>query len=48
VDKFDGGSGNDTIYSRDGRRETTVRGGTGNDRARKDSVDRTTSVERSF
>jgi len=48
VDKFDGGSGNDTIYSRDGRRETTVRGGTGRDRARKDRVDRTTSVERSF
>jgi hypothetical protein len=48
VDKFDGGSGNDTIYSRDRRRETTVRGGTGRDRARKDAVDRTTSVERSF
>jgi hypothetical protein len=48
IDKFDGGSGNDTIYSRDGRRETTVRGGTGRDRARKDAVDRTTSVERSF
>src|SRR5688572_20088987 len=48
VDKFDGGSGNDTIHSRDGRRETGVRGGTGRDRARKDAVDRTTSVESSF
>jgi Ca2+-binding RTX toxin-like protein len=48
VDKFDGGSGNDTIYSRDARRELTVRGGPGVDRARKDKVDRTTAVERSF
>ena len=48
VDKLDGGSGNDTIYSRDTRRETTVRGGTGSDRARTDRVDRTTSVERAF
>jgi Ca2+-binding RTX toxin-like protein len=48
LDKFDGGSGNDTIYSRDKKRETTVRGGTGRDRARKDKADRTSSVERSF
>lgn len=48
VDRFDGGSGNDTIYSRDARRELTVRGGADVDRARKDKVDRTTSVERSF
>lgn len=48
VDKFDGGSGNDTIYSRDTRKEVTVRGGAGRDRVRKDTADRTTSVERSF
>ena len=48
VDKFDGGYGNDTIYSRDTRKELTVRGGPGLDRARKDKVDRTTSVERFF
>ena len=48
VDKFDGGSGNDTIYSRDKRKEVTVRGGAGRDRVRKDKADRTTSVERSF
>ena len=48
VDKFDGGSGNDTIFSRDRKKELTVRGGTGRDRVRRDRVDRTTSVERSF
>jgi hypothetical protein len=48
IDKFDGGSGNDTIYSRDAKKELTIRGGPGLDRARKDKVDRTTSVERSF
>jgi extracellular elastinolytic metalloproteinase len=48
IDKFDGGSGNDTIYSRDAKKELTVRGGAGSDRARKDKADRTTSVERSF
>jgi extracellular elastinolytic metalloproteinase len=48
VDKFDGGNGNDTIYSRDTKKELTVRGGTGTDRARKDKADKTTSVERFF
>jgi extracellular elastinolytic metalloproteinase len=47
-DKFDGGDGNDTIDSRDRVKETTVRGGPGRDRARRDKRDRTSSVERRF
>ena len=46
VDRFDGGDGNDAIFSRDGIKETSVRGGAGTDRARKDKADKTTSVER--
>ncbi|HXV58194.1 MAG TPA: carboxypeptidase regulatory-like domain-containing protein, partial [Gaiellaceae bacterium] len=48
VDRIDGGAGNDTIYARDGRKEVTLRGGGGTDRARRDSFDRTSSVERRF
>jgi extracellular elastinolytic metalloproteinase len=48
VDQFDGGDGNDLIYSRDGVKETTVKGGSGTDKARRDNADKTTSVERRF
>jgi len=48
VDKFDGGDGNDTIYARDGAKELTVKGGAGTDRARKDSSDKTSGVEKLF
>jgi extracellular elastinolytic metalloproteinase len=42
------GRGNDVIYSRDGVRETVVKGGPGTDKARRDNADKTTSVERRF
>jgi len=48
VDKFDGGNQNDTIYARDARKELTIRGGNGTDRARKDPADRTSGVENLF
>jgi len=48
VDKFDGGTGNDTLFARDGLKETTVKGGSGTDRVRKDKSDKTTSVEKVF
>jgi extracellular elastinolytic metalloproteinase len=48
VDKFDGGPSADTLFTRDSRRELTIKGGTGTDRARKDKSDRTSSVERFF
>jgi extracellular elastinolytic metalloproteinase len=48
VDKLDGGNQADRLYSRDGRREVTLRGGAGTDRARKDKSDRTSGVERFF
>jgi hypothetical protein len=47
-DEFDAGQGNDVIYSRDGVKETVVKGGPGRDKARKDKADKTTSVERRF
>jgi hypothetical protein len=40
------GDGNDAIFSRDRIKETSVRGGAGTDRARKNKADKTTSVER--
>jgi hypothetical protein len=48
ADRFDGSSGKDTLYSRDGVKETVVKGGSGTDRARKDKADKTSSVERTF
>ncbi len=45
-DKFNGGDGNDTLLARDGVKETTVKGGAGTDRARKDKSDKTNSVEK--
>jgi hypothetical protein len=48
VDKFDGGASADTLFTRDSRRELSIRGGADTDRARKDRSDRTTSVERFF
>jgi extracellular elastinolytic metalloproteinase len=48
ADQFDGGAGNDTLQTKDGVRERTIRGGTGRDRAHKDANDRTNSVERFF
>jgi hypothetical protein len=47
-DKLDGGNQADRLYARDGRKEVTLRGGTGTDRARKDRSDRTSGVERFF
>jgi hypothetical protein len=48
TDKIDAGSDGDTVDSKDGRRETTIRGGSGTDRIRKDASDRATGFERRF
>lgn len=48
VDMFDAGPANDTLQTKDGVRERTIKGGTGRDRAHKDRTDRTNSVERFF
>jgi Ca2+-binding RTX toxin-like protein len=48
IDKLDGGNQGDRLYSRDGKKELTLKGGTGIDRAHKDATDRTNSVERFF
>jgi Ca2+-binding RTX toxin-like protein len=48
VDKLDGGDGADVLFVRDSVKELTVKGGAGTDRARKDSSDKTTGVERLF
>jgi hypothetical protein len=48
IDEFDGGDGKDVLYSRDGVKETTVKGGPGSDKAHKDKSDKTSSVERTF
>jgi Ca2+-binding RTX toxin-like protein len=45
-DRLDGGPGNDRLLSRDGTRDAAVKGGSGSDRARKDKVDKTKSVEK--
>ncbi|HWB57372.1 MAG TPA: M36 family metallopeptidase [Gaiellaceae bacterium] len=48
VDRFDAGSGNDTLVTRDKKKETTIRGGSGTDRAHRDGTDKVSSVEKRF
>jgi hypothetical protein len=48
LDRLDGGDGSDTLFARDGVKETTVKGGAGTDRARKDTSDKTSGVEKTF
>lgn len=46
TDKFDAGAGADTVKAKDGRRETVIRGGGGNDLLVADPSDRATGFER--
>ena len=48
MDKFDAGGGNDRLVTRDGKKETTIKGGSGTDRARRDASDKVSSVEKRF
>ncbi len=48
VDRFDAGGGNDALVTRDGKKETTIKGGSGTDRARRDASDKVSSVEKRF
>jgi hypothetical protein len=48
VDRFDAGGGNDTLLTKDKKKETTIKGGSGKDRARRDNADKVSSVEKRF
>jgi hypothetical protein len=48
VDRFDAGGGNDTLLTRDTKKETTIKGGSGKDRAHRDDKDKVSSVEKRF
>jgi hypothetical protein len=48
VDRFDAGAGNDTLVTRDKKKETTIKGGSGTDRAHRDDSDRVSSVEKRY